>query len=279
MKDRHGPCPMCGGTDPFRFDNKGGNGTYICNRCGAGNGVDLLMKFKGLDFKAAADEVRGKLGIAGMDVIKPEITDEKRMALIKQLAASCVQIAAGDTVDRYLTARGLSEKVYPSDLKFAPDCYYSHGVTHPAMVAAVRDPSGKVVTLHRTYLGDGCKADVDGVRKIMPGPVPEGSCVRLGDVQETIGIAEGIETAMAASNFFELPVWSAINSTMMEKWQPPEGVKRVWIFGDNDPKFGGQKAAFTLAHKLAVRGIDARVKIPETEGHDWADVYARGATT
>ena len=43
LKKKHGPCPMCGGTDRFRFDNKGGNGTWICNQCGAGNGMNLIM--------------------------------------------------------------------------------------------------------------------------------------------------------------------------------------------------------------------------------------------
>ena len=35
-------CPLCkDGKDRFRFDDKRGEGTWICNRCGAGSGVDL----------------------------------------------------------------------------------------------------------------------------------------------------------------------------------------------------------------------------------------------
>src|SRR3546814_9555329 len=33
------PCPTCGGKDRFRFDNKDGRGTYYCNKCGPGDGV------------------------------------------------------------------------------------------------------------------------------------------------------------------------------------------------------------------------------------------------
>ena len=46
LQDKHGPCPLCGGKDRFRWDDLEGRGTYICNQCGAGTGVTLVMKFK-----------------------------------------------------------------------------------------------------------------------------------------------------------------------------------------------------------------------------------------
>ena len=39
---KHCPCPVCGGKDRFRFDNKDGRGTYICNQCGSGDGLELI---------------------------------------------------------------------------------------------------------------------------------------------------------------------------------------------------------------------------------------------
>jgi putative DNA primase/helicase len=49
---KHGPCPLCRdhGKDRWRFDDKGGEGTWYCNRCGAGNGIDLVMKLRGVIF-------------------------------------------------------------------------------------------------------------------------------------------------------------------------------------------------------------------------------------
>ena len=41
LKNKHGPCPVCGGKDRFRFDNKDGRGTFFCNHCGPGDGVGL----------------------------------------------------------------------------------------------------------------------------------------------------------------------------------------------------------------------------------------------
>ena len=43
----HQPCPACGGTDRFRFDDKNGDGTFICSGGGgsitAGDGFKLLI--------------------------------------------------------------------------------------------------------------------------------------------------------------------------------------------------------------------------------------------
>ncbi|WP_308538738.1 primase-helicase zinc-binding domain-containing protein, partial [uncultured Pantoea sp.] len=38
VKNRHAACPVCGGKDRFRFDDKEGRGTWFCNQCGAGDG-------------------------------------------------------------------------------------------------------------------------------------------------------------------------------------------------------------------------------------------------
>jgi hypothetical protein len=57
MNGKHQPCPMCGGKDRFRFDDRNGDGDYYCNGCGAGLGLKLLMGIKGWDFKRAADEI------------------------------------------------------------------------------------------------------------------------------------------------------------------------------------------------------------------------------
>lgn len=66
LRNRHGPCPLCGGKDRFRFDDRDGSGSYFCNQCGAskgdGAGIRLLMKFRDWDFKTAAAEVDRLIG-------------------------------------------------------------------------------------------------------------------------------------------------------------------------------------------------------------------------
>ena len=36
LSGKHTECPLCGGKDRFRFDDKEGSGSYYCNGCGAG---------------------------------------------------------------------------------------------------------------------------------------------------------------------------------------------------------------------------------------------------
>ena len=68
------PCPACGGRDRFRYDDKNGNGDYICQQCGAGDGLDLIQKVTGLSFPKVLEEVAS---IVGLDATST-ITDKDR---------------------------------------------------------------------------------------------------------------------------------------------------------------------------------------------------------
>ena len=57
LSNRHQPCPMCGGVDRYRFDDKDGTGSYICGQCGAGSGMNLLMGVSNMDFNTAVNAV------------------------------------------------------------------------------------------------------------------------------------------------------------------------------------------------------------------------------
>ena len=62
LKNQHGPCPLCGGKDRFRFDDRDGTGSYYCNQCGAGTGLLLIRKLKGWDHATACSEVDKIIG-------------------------------------------------------------------------------------------------------------------------------------------------------------------------------------------------------------------------
>ncbi|MCK7581689.1 MAG: hypothetical protein MZV65_42795 [Chromatiales bacterium] len=50
LRDHHGPCPGCGGSDRFRFDNDKDRGTWVCGGGGdtqAGDGFALLSHVHG----------------------------------------------------------------------------------------------------------------------------------------------------------------------------------------------------------------------------------------
>lgn len=276
LMDKHGPCPVCsdGGRDRFRFDDKAGHGTFFCNKHGAGDGMMLAMQFTGMAFADCAARIDEIIRNVKPDSIrqKSEMTEEDRRRLLRALWTEAKPLEDGDLVTRYLGARGLVAET--PELRFAPAVKDGEGGVRPAMIARVLTPEGdRVATLHRTFLRpDGmAKAEMASPRKLAPGLVPDGAAVRLGPVKAEMGVAEGIETALAASLMFEQPVWAAISSGMLAKWTPPAGCSDVTIYADNDPGFGGQAAAYALAHRLK-RDFDVAVKLPPVAGTDWNDL-------
>ncbi len=105
----------------------------------------------------------------------------------------------------------------------------------------------------------------------MAGKRLNGGAVRLSRVAERIGLSEGIETALAASRRFQVPVWAATNAVLLEQFMPPAGVREVRIFGDCDSTWTGQAAAYTLARRLTRDGYAVSVDLPDAMDTDYCD--------
>ena len=147
------------------------------------------------------------------------------------------------------------------------------------MVAPIIAPDGRTVALHRTYLrGDGSKAEVPSVKKLTGAAGPlAGACIPLfKPAQGCIGIAEGIETALAAWCASGVPTVAAYCAGNLAAWQWPAGVQRLVIFADHDR--AGIEAAETLQGRALRAGLQSSVMTPTDAGADWCDVWAdRGA--
>lgn len=279
LTGRHGPCPFCGaGKDRFRFADKDGDGRWFCNQCGNGDGFDFVQRLRGCDFAEAARLVRDHVGAAPVRSSKPVAEGDMRKAL-NALWRSSKPVAEGDPVSRWLSSRvGLIE--VPKSIRFCDRCRYWDADAkvasfHPAMVAMIHDADGRPALLHKTYLTpEGQKAPVEKVRMLMTGAFPAGAAVRLFEAAESMGVAEGIETAFAASIIFGVPVWASLNAGALEKWEPPVGAKRITVFGDNDASFTGQRVAFSLGQRLGREGFDVSVQIPKESGADWNDILS-----
>jgi putative DNA primase/helicase len=279
---------MCGGKDRFRFDDKNGSGSFFCNDCGAGYGVNLVMKFLGCDFATAAKEVERVMGepirnenVAAVIPIKPQSDRMEGWRRCKWLWSNSLAIREGDPVDRYLANRGLAYRAeFKNHLRYFPRLnYVDDGAVQQldAMICAVTTVVGEGANVLRTYLtADGHKAAVAEPKKLMSTDFPLGSAIRLGRSAEIMGIAEGVETALAAAQIHGIPVWAAVTSNGLKTWQPPASARAVMIFGDNDPNGAGQDAANRLAYRLNAAGVRVDVRIPERVGTDWNDVL-RGA--
>ena len=283
LRNRHGPCPIpgCGGKDRFRWDNKDSHGTWICTQCGAGFGIDLAIKYTGRPFRILAPEIDRIIDNVkfATDMPKQEQSEASRRAMLRDIWAATAPIEVGDLAHKYFESRNIDELTYPKALRFARALRDGEGGIRPCMVAMVGVyGESKYCGVQRTFLRpDGlAKAEMQAPKKTA-GKLLPGSCVALSEYAGgPLGIAEGIETAMSASNLFEMPVWASLNAQMMVKWRPPEGCTEVVIYGDNDASFTGHKAAYMLAWSLRKDGIDVQVKIPDAVGDDWADVYMRG---
>jgi putative DNA primase/helicase len=276
LTGKHGPCPCCGGTDRFRFTDLNGNGSYYCNGCGPGDGLDLVMKVRKIPFAEAKRLVAEQLPQSRVAVRK---ATDKRPFDVTRIWSASHAIMAHDPVGKYLASRGLVPAQYPTQLRYHPRARYVDDDTkqasfHPAMVANFVSPDGLRSTVHYTYLTDtGRKADLAKVKKLAPAPIPKGGAVRLDYSAETMGIAEGIETALAAAAMFDMPVWSALSAPALISWEPPAKARQIIIYADNDGNYTGQAAAYALAHRLRLTGLDVLVKVPDGVDADWADVW------
>ena len=274
LVNRHGPCPLCGGRDRFRWDDKDGSGSYYCGQCGPGPGLLLLRKLHGWDHRTACDEVDKVIGLDAPTHTPPTEVDEAekargRLAKIERLIA---EAKAPEIVRGELARRGLS---IGSDTLLghpALPAYDGSGgyLGHlPAVIAPIYGPDGRLQSVQRIY----AKPDIANRKKTMP-PVEtiRGSAVRLFEPGEILAVGEGVETCLAVREMFGIPIWAALTAGGLESFEPPGNVKSIAIFGDNDASFTGQAAANALAKRLAIKGLAVEVRIPAKANEDWLDV-------
>jgi hypothetical protein len=304
---RHVPCPVHGGTDGFRlFRDADQTGGGVCNTCGTfPDGFALLMWVNRWSFPEALWAVAQAMGLAedrcagprGIPKARPRPPERDRESVIEALNRIWLQsLAPSDPrsgpLRAYLRHRGLSGTGLDGEVvRFHPALgYWQHNDRKeteligrlPAMVALVTGADGTPVTVHRTYLtADGRKAPVAEPKKLMgyPGHRLVGGAIRLSSPGPALGVAEGIETALAVQLRTGMPVWSAVSAGLLARLEPPTGTSLVVIWADRDRSGAGEAAALTLRERLLGRGIALAVHLPPgpipagEKGIDWADVW------
>jgi len=290
--NRHQYCHICGGTKPFRCDDRTGNGDWICTHCGAGDGLDLLMKVHGWSFPEALEFIAGVIGLSldgkvSTSPAKREPTrppapayteDSPNPKTIKMLNVIRRRAQLDDgTVQRYLVSRGLkSAPVNPHYIRLMQEYEPSSKKTLPCMVCPIRNISGGIVGYHKTYLDHdtGGKAQIDNPKRFTPALYDgayRGCSVWLGRAANKLLICEGIETGLAVREMTGQPVWCALSASMMKNIILPEHTRTVEIWADNDTNQTGQQAAAILAERLRSEGRSVTIYTPPIVG-DWLDV-------
>lgn len=218
----------------------------------------------------------------------------------------------GDEIAAYLKSRGIvmggtrwRELEATDALRFHPQVPYfdeESGKTIgalPAVLAAIRDSEGRLLTVHRTYLNrslqkatrirfSGRYIKVTAKKMVSTQPVWQklkrtisGAAIQLCTPKKgVLALAEGVETALAAYKATGIPVWATVSASMMEKVDIPPDVKLLIIWADRDRSGTGERAARALKERLARERKDVTVHIflpplaiPAREkGVDWNDV-------
>lgn len=175
----------------------------------------------------------------------------------------------GTLAERYLAARGLAycsaELRYHPRAPFGP---FPQTAFAPALVAAVRDDDG-LVAIHRTRLDGAARGNsARSLRKAALGPLGSGT-VRLGGTSPRLGLAEGIENALAATLLTGIPCWATLGAARFGRIALPPETTELVLFLDND---GGGREAERRARRAFGDRLDLQVRYPALAGADWNDV-------
>lgn len=288
LVNKHGPCPVCGGADRFRFDDRDGTGSFYCNSCGPGKGMELAVRFTGRDFKDVASEIDKIVG--GVDADPPVFVErmseaEKRDSLNRNWA----QAKQDEVLVDYLDRRGFGSRagIALEGVKTLRGTRHlwrkSSGKREAGVLGLMQDLSGKAVTLQRIFVSN------EREKKLMSPVAPlSGAAVRLGgpagDLTQgslvvKLRVAEGIESGLAVRCLRPYAtVWCGVTANGMAEMKLPPDIGVLEIWADSDESMTGQSAAFNLAHRYARQNRDCKISVmvPEERGKDPLDLFIEG---
>ncbi|EPC0986322.1 primase-helicase zinc-binding domain-containing protein [Enterobacter hormaechei] len=268
MKNRHQACPVCGGSDRFRFDDKEGRGTWFCNQCGAGDGLKLVEKVFGVTASEAAGKVEAVTG--NLPPVAPEViaaaeaeteADRKAAAALAAKLMEKTQPASGNA---YLTRKGFPDRECP----VLSATHKTGGVTFRAgdVVVPLYDDTGALVNLQLI--------SSDGLKRTLKGGAVKGACHTIEGKKRAgkrLWIAEGYATALTVHHLTGETVMVALSSVNLLSLASLVRQKypacQIVLAADRDLSGDGQSKAAAAAD--ACEGV---VALPPVFG-DWNDAF------
>lgn len=266
-----GCCPFHQDRTPsFYADDR--TGRYWCLGCDTkGDLLDFVMRLHTVDFSAAVALVTGSYfsNVSRPVPTKPS-KDDDRSGPARDIWAKA-SLAQGTLVERYLAKRGIitGELPFIENIRFAKLPYQRSPEVLPALVAAIRDLSGRVTGIQRTYLSeDGAKLAVDKPKLSLG--VIRGNAIQLGEAAETMIVCEGLEDGLSVWRAMHpVPVWVAAGAGNMAAMRLPDICREIIIASDNDP--AGRKAADAAADAFQAQGRQPRIMRPAPQFKDFND--------
>lgn len=270
IKNRHQACPVCGGSDRFRFDDKEGRGTWLCNQCGAGDGLKLVEKVFGVSASEAAGKVSALTGSL------PPVTPEEAAAAEAETGAgrkAAVTLAA-KLMEKTRTATGnayLTRKGFPGhECVMLTATHKTGGVTYSAgdLAVPLYDESGALVNLQLV--------NADGIKRTLKGGAVKGCCHTLDGKKQAgklLWIAEGYATGLTVHHLTGETVMVALSSVNLLSLASLARQKypacQIILAADRDLNGEGQTKA-----AVAAQACDGTVALPPVFG-DWNDTFVQ----
>ncbi|EAU5290956.1 DNA primase [Salmonella enterica] len=270
IKNRHQPCPVCGGSDRFRFDDKEGRGTWFCNQCGAGDGLKLVERVFDVSASEAAQKVNTVTG--NLPPVAPEViaaaeagaeADRKAAAA---LAIRLMEKTRPATGNAYLTRKGFPDRECP----VLTVMHKTGGVTFRTgdVVAPLYDDAGTLVNVQLI--------NADGLKRTLKGGAVKGTChIIEGQKQagKRLWIAEGYATALTVHHLTGETVMVALSSvnllSLASLARQKHPACQIVLAADRDLNGDGQTKAAAAAD--ACEGV---VALPPVFG-DWNDAFVQ----
>lgn len=268
IKNRHQACPVCGGSDRFRFDDKEGRGTWFCNQCGAGDGLKLVEKVFGVTASEAAGKVNAVTG--NLPPVAPEViaaaeaeTEADRQAAAA-LAVRLMEKTRPASGNAYLTRKGFPDRECP----VLSSMHKTGGVTFRAgdVVVPLYDDTGALVNLQLI--------NAEGLKRTLKGGQVKGAChVIEGKKQagKRLWIAEGYATALTVHHLTGETVMVALSSvnllSLASLARQKSPACQIVLAADRDLNGDGQSKAVAAADVC-----EGNVALPPVFG-DWNDAF------
>ncbi|EMJ7595241.1 TPA: primase-helicase zinc-binding domain-containing protein [Klebsiella pneumoniae] len=266
IKNRHQACPVCGGADRFRFDDKEGRGTWFCNQCGAGDGLKLVEKVFGISASEAAGKVNAVTGnlppVAPEVVVTADAGTEADRKAAAALAVRLLEKTRPATGNAYLTRKGFAGR----ECLTLTASHKTGGVAYRAgdVVVPLYDGTGALVNLQLI--------NAEGLKRTLKGGQVKGAC-HLIDGQKQAGkrlwIAEGYATALTVHHLTGETVMVALSSvnllSLASLARQKHPACQIVLAADRDLNGDGQNKATAAAQ--ACEGV---VALPPVFG-DWND--------
>ncbi|WP_223955077.1 DUF927 domain-containing protein, partial [Aeromonas caviae] len=281
-RGKHGPCPACGGRDRFRLDDKGGRGTWICNQCGSGDGLDLVCRVLSTTPKAAAELLAPLVGLSagGLDPAERERIQRQQQAKTeqeRQRAEQQRQKAARRAADIMAdTGQGespyLERKGFGSHLSAVNRTLIREGGENfhaGSLVVALTDEGGALVNVQ--LIRD------DGTKRYLTGGQKAGAFHRI-DGGGLVAVVEGYATGLSVHLAIGATVYCAMDAgnlhavAAIARRQNPEA--RILLCGDHDidEETGERNKVTKRQTEQAAAAVGAVVALPPTAG-DWNDYH------